>query len=163
MRRLRTLLNQQRYDTAPLLRSQLYSEGTFYATFERDIRRARQSVIVESPFITWRRFNMLHPMLVNAVNRDVRVTVNTRDPEQHEGLLREQAAKAVEALHFLDITVLYTGNLHRKLAIIDGEVLWEGSLNILSQNDSCELMRRTESRELVEQMVLFTGLTEWYT
>lgn len=58
----------------------------------------------------------------------------------------------------LGITVLYTVKHHRKLAIIDGGILYEGSLNILSQIDSCEVMRRTVSQQLANEMVRLSGL-----
>jgi hypothetical protein len=61
----------------------------------------------------------------------------------------------------LGVIVLYTVKLHRKLAVIDGEILWEGSLNILSQNDSCEIMRHIESEELVHQMIEFVKLAQF--
>lgn len=57
-----------------------------------------------------------------------------------------------------DVLVLYTGKLHRKLAIIDNEIMWEGSLNILSQNDSCEIMRRIVSDVLARQTIEFVGI-----
>ena len=59
--------------------------------------------------------------------------------------------------------VLYTVKHHRKLAIIDEEILWEGSLNILSQGDSCEIMRRTFSDSLALQMLHFTKLDKLAT
>ena len=41
------------------------------------------------------------------------------------------------------------------------DTLWEGSLNILSQNDSCEIMRRSVSSELVKQMADFVGASRY--
>jgi hypothetical protein len=61
----------------------------------------------------------------------------------------------------IGITVLYTVRHHRKLAIIDSEILWEGSLNILSQNDSCKIIRRIESEALVRQMARFVEADKW--
>lgn len=51
-----------------------------------------------------------------------------------------------------------TGAHHRKLAIIDDDILWEGGLNVLSQNDSCEIMRRIKSNEVFKQMMQFIGI-----
>jgi hypothetical protein len=68
-----------------------------------------------------------------------------------------QASIAIHTMQQMGVRVLYTVKHHRKLAIID-DVLWEGSLNILSQNDSCEIMRRIKSRSLVMEMVRFLGL-----
>lgn len=51
--------------------------------------------------------------------------------------------------------LLIKGGHHRKLAIIDRKILWEGSLNILSQNQSREFMRRIESKKLAEDLFQF--------
>lgn len=142
--------------------SQLHNETTFYDAFARDIKSARSSVIIESPFITSRRLATIYPLLKSAVSRGVHVIVNTRDPITHDQPMGEQATHGIEILQQLGVTILFTANHHRKIAIIDHRVLWEGSLNILSQNDSCEVMRRIASTEVVEQMIQFTALSEWY-
>lgn len=144
-----------------LLASKLYYEKTFYEAFISDLKRARSRVIIESPFITLRRFRSLETVIEIALRRGVRVAVNTRDPDSHPPLMREQALSCVDILQKLGAEVLYTVNLHRKVAIID-DVLWEGSLNILSQNDSCEMMRRTVSADVVKQIIRFTKLSQWY-
>lgn len=150
-------------DDVGLLRSQLYNEQTFFPAFIADAKRATASIIIESPFIAYRRLNCLFPILEKAIRRGVTITVNTRDPQFHEDGMQQQAADGVTALQDIGIEVLYTSNHHRKLAIVDYQVLWEGSLNILSQTDSCEVMRRIDSADLAEQMIHFTGLSEWYT
>ncbi len=162
MRRFLFLLSQRMYDTSSLLRSQLLDEEAFYDVFIRDIRHARKCVIIESPFITTRRLLLLHPALKRACKRDVHIIINTRDPDTHRGSMRQKARDGVAWLQDLGITVIYTGNLHRKLVIIDHHILYEGSLNVLSQSDSCEMMRRTDSAELVRQMLRFTNLRKWY-
>ena len=90
-----------------------------------------------------------------------KVTVNTRDPIEHDAPFDTQANEAIARLQRIGVEVLFTGGHHRKLAILDRKVLWEGSLNILSQNDSCEIMRRIGSRQLAEQMVQFTGISRF--
>ena len=63
--------------------SKLFDNNTFYKAFERDLRRAKQSVIIESPFVTSRRMEHLLPRLIKLRHKGVRVVVNTRDPEEH--------------------------------------------------------------------------------
>ncbi len=141
--------------------SSLFDNNTFYKAFERDLRRARQSVIIESPFITRRRMEHLLPLLTKLRRKGVRIVVNTRNPEEHNEEYAIQAEDAVAAMQDIGIKVLYTVKHHRKLAIIDEEVLWEGSLNILSQGDSCEVMRRTYSKESANKMTRFVGANRW--
>lgn len=144
-----------------LLASRLYDNRNFYKVLIRDLRRARYSVFIESPFITAKRMEVVLPILRKLRQRGVLVTVNTRDPEEHDAEYEYQATLAVYEMQQLGITVLYTVKLHRKLAIIDSETLWEGSLNILSQTDSCEIMRRTVSRQLAGETLRFIGADKY--
>lgn len=149
-KRSRTMfrLFRRRNDSLELVDSRLYDQDTFYPAFLRDIRQAKRKMIIESPFITLRRFNMLLPALQQARKRGVEIRINTRPPEEHDEPMQREAAEAISLLQKIGVTVFYTGRLHRKIAVIDDEVLWEGSLNILSQWDSCEIMRRTKSHKL---------------
>ena len=142
-----------------LLDSTLYDETTFYDRFARDLRRCQHEVIIESPFITSRRVNMLLPALQKLIARHVKISINTRDPETHaDQYMQREAREALSKLQHMGVHVLYTDGHHRKLAIIDRSILYEGSLNILSQNDSCEVMRRIESVQLAWQMARFVKI-----
>ena len=138
--------------TSALCTSLLFDNETFYKAFMRDLVNANQSIYIESPFITTKRMDMLLPILRQALQRGIRVTVNTRPPTEHDGKYIDQAYESVQDMQSIGIKVLYTVKHHRKIAIIDDEILWEGSLNILSQSDSCELMRRSVSSSIVRQM-----------
>lgn len=140
--------------------SRLYNQNTFYDAFLHDLRHAKSRVIIESPFITEKRISALLPALRYLRKRNVRVVVNTKPFEEHEVGYRQQTIWAVGAMQDLGIEILFTNGHHRKIAIID-DILYEGSLNILSQNDSCELMRRMKSKELVKEMLEFTKLKKW--
>lgn len=141
--------------------SRLYDQNTFYDAFLYDLRHAKLRVIIESSFITERRMLALFPALQRLRKRNVHIVINTKPFEEHEAGYREQAIWAVEVMQDSGIDILFTNGHHRKLAIIDDDILYEGSLNILSQNDSCELMRRIRSKELVKETLRFTGLQKW--
>jgi len=147
-------MNRPFYNQSQMI-SGLYSEVTFYPKFARDLQSAKSEVIIESPFITERRISDLLPAIARLRRKKVSVTVNTRNPDEHDGLYVDQAYDAVAALQEMGVRVLYTTKLHRKLAIIDKEIVWEGSLNILSFNDSCELMRRSVDSVAAHQTLRF--------
>ena len=141
--------------------SRLFNEKTFYEAFERDLQQCRQELIIESPFIAYNRSTLLLPKLERLTKRGVAVTVNTRDPIEHDAPYDTQARAAIGRLQACGVQVLFTGGHHRKLAIVDRGILWEGSLNILSQADSCEIMRRIESPELATEMLHFTNINKF--
>lgn len=142
-----------------LLTSTLYDESTFYPKFIRDLERCSSEVVIESPFVTGRRLDMLMPILRKLRTRNVRVVINTRHPDEHEdAFMHYEAQRTMLILQDIGVLVLHTGGHHRKLAILDRQILFEGSLNILSQSDSSEIMRRIESQVLAQQMIVFTKL-----
>jgi len=143
-----------------MFNSSLFNQDTFYKAFVKDLEYAKQIVIIESPFITKKRINILLPIFKKLRAKDIRIVINTKPFDEYDPIYREQAVWAVGVMQELGIEVLMTVGHHRKIAVID-DVLWEGSLNILSQNDSCELMRRMKSKELVGEILRFTGLKKW--
>lgn len=141
--------------------SRLYDQTDFYRKFGQDLRSAKQRVIIESPFITTRRSMYILPYFEAAMKRGATIVLNTRVPHEHGMQMRLQSQECIELLQELGVTVLFTKGLHRKIAIVD-DIVWEGSLNILSQSDSCEVMRRTDSPGYTQELIRFTKLTKWY-
>ena len=154
-------LNRWQSEPAGLLTSKLFDQNNFYKAFLRDLSNCCNEVIIESPFITAKRMADLMPVLGKLTKRGVRIIINTRNPEEHGCIYRVQAYEAIEYLQRLNVLVLFTSGHHRKLAILDSHIVWEGSLNILSQNDSCELMRRIDSLEMASQMKNFLNLAKF--
>jgi phosphatidylserine/phosphatidylglycerophosphate/cardiolipin synthase-like enzyme len=153
---------QSSLDSPRLLDSKLYDEQSFYPAFVADIRQASVSIIIESPFISYRRVSYLLPAIKSAADRGVQIVINTRDPIEHDVGMQEQALEAIAELQELGALVLFTTRLHRKLAVIDQSTLWEGSLNVLSQSDSCEIMRRIVSPVMCKELTNFISLQRWY-
>ncbi len=138
--------------------SSLFDQNTFYKIFMRDLKRARRIVVIESPFITKRRIDQLLPVFSKLQSRNVRIVVNTKPLDEHNPIFYEQVLWAIGEMQSIGIEVFMTVGHHRKLAIIDDEIIWEGSLNILSQNDSCEIMRRIKSKKIVTNTLSFIRL-----
>ena len=143
-----------------LTSSSLYDQSTFYERFYKDLRGAKRRVVIESPFITKRRSTPLLTTVSKLKRRGVEVVINTKPIEEHDLQYQDQVVAVVEMMQDLGVRVLFTNGHHRKIAIID-DILYEGSLNILSQNDSCELMRRIDDSSMVQEMLRFIGLEKW--
>lgn len=147
------------YDPAELLDSTLYDEAGFYKAFSKDLRHALHDVVIESPYLTIRRTETLIPLFDKLTRYGIRVRIDTRHQSHHDKAMCEQAWQAVDRLRTVGVTVkFYDDKRHRKVAIIDGIVLWEGSLNIMPQGDSREVMRRIQSPRLACQRAMFCGM-----
>jgi len=148
----------------PFLSSRLYDEKTFYQAFLRDLEGCKSEVIIESPYITNKRAQMLIPVFYSLLAKSVKIYVMTRDPQEHEENMEIQSEEAISLFERMGVQVLLCiGNHHRKLAILDRKILWEGSLNILSQTKSREIMRRIESETIALEMFDFLKLDRFIT
>ncbi len=142
--------------------SSLYDEKTFYQTFLSDLERCQNEVIIESPYITSERMGTFDRIFQKLLNRGVKIYIFTRDPKEHQEFMEPQSEDAIRWCETVGIQVLLClGNHHRKLAIIDRKVLWEGSLNILSQRHSREIMRRIEDKNTSLQMFHFLSFSKF--
>jgi len=154
-----SLFKKQSTSVAELLSSELYDETTFYKNFISDLEKCHSEVIIESPYITTNRMKILFPVFAKLVTKGIKIYIVTRNPIEHSDTTGLQTELEIQRLENAGIQVLLCdGNHHRKLAILDRDVLWEGSLNILSQTKSREIIRRIHSKELSLEMLNFLGL-----
>ncbi len=145
-----------------LLTSELFDEKTFYDTFVNDLLQCEEEVIIESPFITTERMKTFRPIFNKLLAKNVKIFVITRAPQEHEPEFAYQVEVEISNFERIGVqTLLCVGNHHRKLAILDRKILWEGSLNILSQTHSREVMRQIKGEETALQMFNFLKLSQF--
>jgi phosphatidylserine/phosphatidylglycerophosphate/cardiolipin synthase-like enzyme len=145
-----------------MIKTSLHDEKTFFSKFLTDLENSQNEVIIESPFITIARMKTFWPVFGRLVARGVKVYIVTRDPREHTDGYDDQSEVEIQEFEAVGIQVLLcTGNHHRKLSIIDRNILWEGSLNILSQAKSREFMRRLEDGGFAVDLFNFIGYEKY--
>lgn len=144
------------------MKSSLHDKTTFYQVFLSDLKKCKKEVIIESPFITSKRMKTFRSLFERPLAKGVKIYVITRHPHEHEGDYQFQSEKAISYFEQIGVhPLLCLGNHHRKLAIVDREILWEGSLNILSQIHSREIMRRINSKDAAIEMFQFINYKKY--
>lgn len=139
----------------------LYNENTFYKALTADMLASKKEVIIYSPFVSKFRTDFLKPTIEKLINRNIDIFIFTRPIEEYEDIIQPQIECALKRLEKLGVCIFYPGRyIHQKVAIIDREVLWEGSLNILSHRASNEMMRRTVHGESATQVMSYIGLND---
>ncbi len=122
-----------------------FDEKTFYPAFIRDLGGAEQFIVIFSPYLTEVRTATLVDLLRERVGCGILVRVVT---ELGEGLWAAETREGIDALRGCGLTVDTRRKMHEKIAIIDGAVLWHGSLNILSHSGkTTESMLRIPGEE----------------
>jgi hypothetical protein len=86
------------------------------------------------------------------IERGVEIRVYTRPINQQVSEMASQSEIVVRQFRSIGVNVIERRNMHQKVAIIDNDVAWEGSLNILSHRDSGEQMRRFTGQSTIEEI-----------
>jgi hypothetical protein len=125
------------------------AQDRFFDQLHEDLAAANKQVVIYSPFMTADRISRLEVHLRVAVERGAEVWVITKSLEERTND-RRKYTELEQALRNWGVRVVHKRGMHEKLVIIDGRVLWQGSLNPLSFSSTQEIMERRISREIVD-------------
>lgn len=137
----------------------VFNEAAFYEAFPQDLARAQKSIVLFSPFVTVAGVGRWGDHLRAAVARGVAVRLLCKPPEEFGGASTTEVESALQRLRSQGIAVDLRAKMHEKIAILDGEVLWHGSLNVLSHRNTTESMLRIRAPGVCQELArLITGL-----
>lgn len=138
----------------------LWDEHSFYPLFAQEVRKAKENIVIFSPFMTKYRISQLMDDFRQAISRGVRIVCMVREPKDQGSLANVQdthtLADECRRVGIEMVTPAQNRNLsqnfHEKIAFFDKSLVFYGSLNILSQNDSTESMMAMCKPQIVEEM-----------
>ncbi|WP_413774978.1 AAA domain-containing protein [Actinocorallia sp. A-T 12471] len=124
-----------------LVRPAFFPKDEVRRAVEWDIERAAASVEIYCAFLDDRAVSYWIGRLRPRVQAGVRVVVYTREhpPEEKGGRLTARLREA-------GCEVVARPRMHEKVMIVDDEILWHGSLNLLANGGPTDLMMRISSR-----------------
>jgi len=97
------------------------------------------------PFFGEYRWPRVEPLIRQALERGVEVTLVTPPPSEAEN--KAYVEKAIRSLRQLGAVVVSAMGLHGKDIVIDARIHYTGSLNWASHRGRAEIMHRTENAE----------------
>ncbi len=143
--------------------TEIFSDTSFWTAFRKDLKLAKRHLIIQSPFVSSQRLRILAPDFHRLCQSNVLVCTFIQQPrywntayeklsveDQYE---KHQLNAQIELLKSWNFHVNLRPKIHSKFAIVDNQILWEGSLNIFSHGTGIEHMRRwDDTREVSEVM-----------
>jgi len=130
----------------------------FLDLFRADLAACAECVDLLSPFVSLSRSSNYHAALAALAARKIPVRAYVRPHREQPDTLRSGFLEAIRNLEIRGTSIYFRPGMHEKIAAIDGRILWHGSLNVLSHNDSKESMLRFDSPELVTEVLRDIGL-----
>jgi len=144
-------------DTTDAAASSLWTEDKFHSGLRHDLENAKQFAIIMSPFITQERLQTYMDLFRAKMGQGVNLGIVTRPPYQ-QMLDKDNTEKLLSYLEQIGIRVDKRRSMHQKVVVIDGHIVWFGSLNPLSHRNTQELMFRLENENFTKQVMDECGL-----
>ena len=145
----------------PLAPHLIVRQEQFYPLLCSDLAAAKRRVVIYSAFMTRDRVTFLEPYLRAATERGVTAFMVTRTLEERHRREVAEYRLLERALTDWGAVVVHKRHMHEKLVFIDGDVLWEGSLNVLSSTGGTqEIMERRTSPALSAEFARTVRLAE---
>jgi PLD-like domain len=129
------------------------SDQDFLDRFRVDLSNSGEEVVILSPFLSRNRAIHYYPILMSLTARGVKVDVYTKPQNEQPESLREPYWQVESGLIQSGVSVHTRSGMHEKVGIVDNQILWHGSLNILSHSNTRESMLRFESTDLVQEII----------
>ena len=122
----------------------IFDRQSFIQPFLQDIRNAKKSIRIVSPFVKEGRVEWLLSA-VREGSHPSELTVVTRPSDAFRGKSSSDAYLAIRHLREYGANVLCKDAIHQKFAVIDEKIVWYGSINLLSFGSSQESIIRIVS------------------
>jgi ssDNA-binding Zn-finger/Zn-ribbon topoisomerase 1/predicted nucleic acid-binding Zn-ribbon protein len=141
------------------LRTGLYNQHDFDKVCIPDLSAAERSILIFSGFVTPQRVRAYEPILRAKIAEGVAVRCVARPPHNNGSIPHDDGRAALDSLEAMGCIVDTRKDTHEKIVVVDGEILWFGSLNPLSHTSQTgEVMARLVSRDLAQQMAAFIAI-----
>jgi DNA-directed RNA polymerase subunit M/transcription elongation factor TFIIS len=112
-----------------------------------------------SPFITISRLSTYIDLLREQVDKGVNIEIVTRPAYQQGSADQNEIKNIFNYLEKIGVKLTIRKHMHQKVIVLDGRLVWFGSLNALSHKNTQELMLRLEnpdfSKQLMEECSLY--------
>jgi len=131
----------------------IFDNTTFLPVYKNDLLNAAREILIVSPFVTKRRVSQMLLFLVAALDRKVKAVVVTRPAADFREKDRAAIEETLSLFQAAGVQVVYKSNIHQKFAVFDQNIIWYGSINLLSFGRAEESIMRLENPGIADELL----------
>jgi len=144
----------------------IYDIENYADTYWRDLEEAKRTVIVSSPRLNNQKVNHIISALGNRQELGVKVTVVTWHPDSYKYGRDDVRMELMERLRKAGFEIKLVEESCEHYAVIDNEIVWYGSMNLLSKEDAEDNLMRVCSKDIAAELLEMTfgsgaDMQEW--
>ena len=131
----------------------IYDIENYADTYWRDLEEAKRTVIVSSPRVNNQKVNRLISTLGNRQELGVKVTIVTWHPDSYKYGRDDVRMELMERLRKAGFEIRLVEESCEHYAVIDSEIVWYGSMNLLSNEDAEDNLMRVCSKDIAAELL----------
>ncbi len=131
----------------------IFDSSSFLPVFNADLLASKRDIVIVSPFLTKSRMLKMLSILESCISAGAKVTVVTRPALDYAEKDRGRVAGLLRVLRDKGIETIEKTKIHQKFAVVDGRLVWYGSINLLSFGSSEESIMRLDSSGIAHELL----------
>jgi superfamily II DNA or RNA helicase len=134
----------------------IYDNESYESIYEKDLLEANNNIIISSPGINEKKVKRINSLIRKRQESGLSITVITLKPESYPESRVEKTGQLIEQLIEVGIKVRQEPIMHEHYAIIDEEIVWYGSMNLLSGEKEDDNLMRVASKKIAQELMEIT-------
>ena len=131
----------------------IFDSESYLPVYGKDLQQANKSIYIASPGLNKNKIRRLIALVEQQQTAGVSVTVITL-PAENYPQARVEPTKALQTmLQSAGIYLVLQPELHTHFAVIDQEIVWYGSANLLSRDKEDGGLMRIRSRDIALELL----------
>ena len=131
----------------------IYDFESYIEVYKKDLESANKEIIISSPGINKNKIETMIDIWRNVQERGTKVIVLTLNPEKYPKERIEATAQLIQMMKNNGVLVEIRQQMHEHYAIIDREVVWYGSMNLLSREREDDNLMRIRNAEIAGELL----------
>lgn len=146
--------------------SAIYDIENYAEIYWRDLVEAKTTVVISSPRLNNQKVNRVISVLGNRQELGVKVTIVTWHPDAYKYGRDDVRMELMEILRRAGFEIRLAEESCEHYAVIDNEIVWYGSMNLLSIEDAEDNIMRVKSKNIAAELLEITfgsqtNMQEW--
>ena len=144
----------------------IYDIENYAETYWKDLEEANSAVVVSSPRLNNQKVDRIIKILGKRRELGVKVTIVTWHPDAYKYGKDDVRMELMERLRKAGFEIRLVEESCEHYAVIDNEIVWYGSVNLLSKEDAEDNLMRVCSKDIATELLEMTfgseiELQEW--
>lgn len=135
-----------------------YDCETYSDVFQNDVINAKDEVLISSPYVSVAGSERLLRIFAAINNKDIHISLITYSSSHYSDDIKRRIENIHNKLIMSGIKIFFVDSIPSRYAVIDKEILWYGSMNLVSNikedDDEMRIVNRSVAKALIEDQTI---------